>query len=100
MYFCIIKSVFVFKSAILLSRIRSSSFSRRFSSARKSDVMEERRAALTGVVTKTWGKSKTRKFIRGPFTRQKYSVQTRGKSGLDYEDVYGSKPKKHGSVPI
>ena len=95
-----IKSVLVFKSAILLSRIRSSSFSRRFSSARKSDVMEERRAGLTGVVTKICGKSRTRKFIRGPFTRQKKSVQTRGKSGMDREDVYSPKPKKHGSVPI
>ena len=43
-YFCIIYSVLVFKSAILLSRIRSSSFSRRFSSAKKSDVIEERLA--------------------------------------------------------
>ena len=43
-YFCIIYSVLVFKSAILLSRIRSSSFSRRLSSAKKSDVIEERLA--------------------------------------------------------
>lgn len=41
-------SVLVFKSAILRSRIRSSSFPRRFSSAKKSDVMEER-LAPTGV---------------------------------------------------